>query len=309
MPAFRPALALTFALLAMPAAVAQRPSSIEERVGRVEKELRAVQRKVFPGGDQAFTTPDIAAPQTPPPVAGMPASAPINDLTARVDALEKSVTQLTAQVEEQGHRLSVLSAQVTKDRQEFTTRLQLVEQSGAAQPTAVAPGEPTTLPAPAAATRPAPVKTPPKPAPEPAATEDTTGPAASGDPAEDAYMAGYRLWTQKKYSEAQTALRAVATKYPKHRRASYAQNLLGRAYLDAGRPANAAEAFAANYQTNPRGERAPDSLFYLGESLVKLNKPTDACRVYDEFTAAYGSTASASLKDRVAAARKTAKCK
>ena len=79
--------------------------------------------------------------------------------------------------------------------------------------------------------------------------------------------------------------------------------------LDDGKPANAAEAFAANYQTDPRGERAPDSLYYLGASLVALKKPADACKVYDEFDAAYGATADAALKDRVAASRKTARCK
>jgi TolA-binding protein len=133
--------------------------------------------------------------------------------------------------------------------------------------------------------------------------------ASSGDAAEDAYMAGYKLWSDKKYKEAQASLRATVAKYPKHKRASYAQNLLGRAYLDEGRPASAAEAFAANYQTNPRGERAPDSLYYLGQSLMKLNKPTDACRVYDELDAAYGDKVGDTLKARVAAGRKEAKCK
>ena len=81
-------------------------------------------------------------------------------------------------------------------------------------------------------------------------------------------MAGYRLWEAKRYSEAVTTLRGVVTKYPNHKRASFAQNLLGRAYLDDGKPAAAAEAFYANYQKMPRGERAPDSLYYLGQALV-----------------------------------------
>jgi TolA-binding protein len=306
MSALRYSVALTLASVLVAPAGAQR-SSLDQRVERVEKELRAVQRKVFPGGDQAFTTPEIAAQETTTPT-GLPASTPLNDLSARVDALEKTVMQLTAQVEQQDHRLSVLSQQSAKDRQEFTTRLQLIEQAAAPATAVAAPLAAPTLDAPAprpATTRPA----KPTPAAAEAPAVDEPAATASNDPAEDAYMAGYRLWTQKKYTEAQAALRDVVKKYPKHRRASYAQNLLGRAYLDAGRPANAAEAFAANYQTNPRGERAPDSLLYLGDSLVKLDKNTDACRVYGEFDAAYGATASASLKSRVAAARKTANCK
>ena len=58
--------------------------------------------------------------------------------------------------------------------------------------------------------------------------------------------------------------------FPKHRRASWANNLTGRALLDKRQPRAAAEALLANYRTNPKGERAPDSLFYLGKALVKL---------------------------------------
>jgi TolA-binding protein len=121
-------------------------------------------------------------------------------------------------------------------------------------------------------------------------------------------MAGYRLWADKKYPEAEAALKAVVDKYPKHKRASYAQNLLGRAYLDEGKPAMAAEAFYANYQKNPRGERAPDSLFYLGQSLMQLKKPKEACRVYDELRDVYGATMPASLKDKTTKARTDAAC-
>jgi TolA-binding protein len=324
----RIALAALLATAALPAFAAE-PGTLDQRVDRVEKQLKAVQRKVFPGGDAAFQAPEIARTETQVTV-GTPASTPLNDLVARVDALEKTVAQLTGQIEQDEHRLDLLSQQSAQDRQEFATRLKTLE-------TAAAPPQPadTTLPAPAAddttatglppkGTKPfttvTPVKTPAAPGkapvkakPAPTMADDTTGTdtaaPASGDPAEDAYMAGYKLWTQKKFPQAETTLAAVAKKYPKHKRASYAQNLLGRAYLDDGQPARAAEAFAANYTANPHGERAPESLYYLGQSLVQLKKPTDACRVYDEFTSAYGDTASASLKAKVATARTDAKCK
>jgi TolA-binding protein len=140
-------------------------------------------------------------------------------------------------------------------------------------------------------------------------TEPAPTVAASDDPGEAAYMAGYTLWNAKKFPEAQAALAQVVAKYPRHKRASYAQNLLGRAYLDGGKPALAAQAFASNYQTNPRGERAPDSLYYLGVALTRLNKNPEACKVYAEFDAAYGTSAEASLKDKVATGRKAAQCK
>lgn len=309
------ALFLFLAALTLPALAQSQPQALGPRVDRIEKELRAVQRKVFPSGSPAFTEPEIAAP-APAATAGQPAGAPLTELTARVDGLEREVARLTGQIEQEEHRLSLLSEQAAKDRLDFGTRLQALE---AARAAAAPPPPPLALDAPpsrpgattARLGQPAPLL--PKTAPAPVRTaEAAPAPAAapsSGDPAEDAYLAGYRLWNEKKYGEAATALKAVVAKYPKHKRASYAQNLLGRALLDDGKPANAAEAFATNYQTNPRGERAPDSLYYLGASLVALKKPADACKVYDEFDAAYGATAETALKDRVATARKTAKCK
>jgi tol-pal system protein YbgF len=111
-----------------------------------------------------------------------------------------------------------------------------------------------------------------------------------------------------KYPEAEAALKAYVAKYPKSKRASYAQHWLGRSYLADGKPASAAEAFLANYTTMPRGDRAPDSLYWLGQSLMKLNKPADACKVYGELLDVYGAKMSASLKDQTAKARAAANC-
>ncbi|HWI84849.1 MAG TPA: tetratricopeptide repeat protein [Sphingomonas sp.] len=327
----RIAFAVLFASAALPALAADPQPTLDQRVDRVEKQLKAVQRKVFPGGDAAFQAAEIAPPDTHVAI-GAPASAPINDLTARVDALEKSFAQLTGQVEQDSHRLDVLSQQAAQDRQEFALRLKTLETAAAPPapaPVVTAPYEETPAPPPKAiapakgkpaATIPPPKSTAPtmaggKPStkPAPAAGDNAVpvdaAPAAAVDPAEEAYMAGYRLWSQKKYPEARAALAVIAKKYPRHKRASYAQNLLGRAYLDDGQPARAAEAFAANYTTNPRGERAPDSLYFLGQSLLALKKPTDACRVYDELTSAYSDKIEASLKAKVTAARSEAKCK
>ena len=328
---FRIAFAALLATAALPAFAAE-PGTLDQRVDRVEKQLKAVQRKVFPGGDAAFQAPEIARPETQVTV-GMPASTPLNDLTARVDALEKSVAQMTGQIEQDEHRLDLLSQQSAQDRQEFATRLKALEAAAAppqpadaTTPVDAAPATADGLPpkgtkpfstvvptkAPAAAGKPPATKIAPAKA-VPAVADDMTaadaGGPSTGDPAEDAYMAGYKLWTQKKYPQAEAALAAVAKKYPKHKRASYAQNLLGRAYLDDGQPARAAEALAANYTTNPHGDRAADSLYYLGQSLMQLKKPVDACRVYDELASAYPDKLTGSLKTRVTAARAEAKCK
>ena len=70
-----------------------------------------------------------------------------------------------------------------------------------------------------------------------------------------------------------------------------------------------AETLLANYRADPKGERAPDSLFYLGKALVKLGQPTQACKAYAELSDVYGSTMRPALKAMVPAARAEAKCK
>ena len=74
---------------------------------------------------------------------------------------------------------------------------------------------------------------------------------------------------------------------PTGRWISWIRNLQGRAYLDDGKPATAARILLANYTDNPRGDRAADSLYYLGEALTRLNRRTEACRVYDELARVY----------------------
>ena len=130
----------------------------------------------------------------------------------------------------------------------------------------------------------------------------------AGDPGEDAYTAGFRLWEAGQYDSAITALRAFTSAYPKHRRASYANNLVGRALLDKGEPRAAAEALLANYRNNPTGERAPDSLFYLGQALMKLGQPGQACKAYAELDAVYGAKIRADLKKLETDAKSQAQC-
>jgi TolA-binding protein len=143
----------------------------------------------------------------------------------------------------------------------------------------------------------------------PSQTDRAGGRFDAGDDAEEAYNDGFHLWEQRRYAEAQRALEAMARNHPRHRLASWAKNLAGRAYLDEGKPATAARMFLANYQDNPRGERAADSLFFLGQSLAKLNKPADACKAYDELQDVYGSTMRDWLKQRLPAARSESNCR
>lgn len=134
------------------------------------------------------------------------------------------------------------------------------------------------------------------------------GPLPNGDPVEAAYMNAYGLWSQHKLEAAAPALLQVAKRYPHHRRASYARNLAGRAYLEAGKPATAANVFLDNQQLDPDGERAPDSLFYLGAALVKLNKRKEACQVYGALETNYARTMRAAIRQKLQPAKADALC-
>ena len=117
------------------------------------------------------------------------------------------------------------------------------------------------------------------------------------------------MWEAGQYDEAITALKAFVAAYPKHRRVSYANNLIGRSLLSKGDANGAAIALLANYRANENGERASDSLYYLGQALMQLGQPGQACKVYAEFDAVYGAKARADLKKQVADAKAQAQCR
>jgi TolA-binding protein len=289
--------ALLLAGVASPALAQRAPADVGQRVDKLESQMRAVQRKVFPGGNQQYFEAEIPPPAAAAPVPGAGASAPIVDLTARVNSLEQALARLTGEVETNSFKLRQLEQAVAKLN---------ASPEAASPPPVIVPSE---VPFGSAPARPAPPFTAPPPAPRPAPAPPPAV-APTGDAAEDLYLSGYRLWAAKDYAGAEKVLRQVVAKYPDHRRASYAQNLYGRSLLDDGQPAKAAEAFYSNYQKMPRGERAPDSLYFLGQSLMALKpaKPADACKVYDELLDVYGEKISADLKAKVARGKTDAKC-
>ncbi|CCW17646.1 TPR repeat containing exported protein; Putative periplasmic protein contains a protein prenylyltransferase domain [Sphingobium indicum BiD32] len=292
-------------LMIAPSAIAQN-APVEMRVDRLEKEMKAVQRKVFPAG--APIEAQIVRPAAPTIAPGSPSSSPISDLTARVGALESQLASVTGQVEENSFKLKQLEDAFNKYKAEIEGRLLQPETPPAVTPTAVAPD--AAAPAPVAAK---PVASKPAPAAPVVSEARKTAVAAierpdTGDAAMDAYSYGFRLWDAKYYPEAQAQLKATVDKYGTSSVASRAQNLLGRAYLDEGKPALASVAFYENYQKRPRGDRAPDSLAYLGEALIQLKKPADACKVYAELEQVYGTSLSASLRGMMDKGRTRAKC-
>lgn len=282
-----PILAFFLATATAVPALAQTGADLDRRINTLERELRAVQRKVFPDGAGAAPfIPEIAPQQVPLNPSGVPATSAIADVTARLDALEGQLRTLTGQAEENAHRVTQMEQTLADFRRATESRLVAIEKPEPEPPTAAPArvGSATT-------------------------TIPSTASSSAGDGAEEAYLNGYRQWSEGKFTEAQATLEAMVKKYPKHPRSSFAQNLLGRAYLDGGKPATAAKVLLANYENNRNGERAPDSLFYLGHALVELNQSANACKVYDELESVYGDKLRAALKQELPKARTAAKCR
>lgn len=280
--------AILLAGVAAPA-LAQRDEPVERRIDRLEQEMRAVQRRVFPGGRTQFVEPELQRETVIAPT-GVSAGDALSGISARVDALESQLRSLTGQIEEQGYRTRQIEEQLTRIRADLEGRLNRIEQQSAPAP----------APIPAA-------ETPAEPSEAAEEPADQPSPQATGDEAEEAYNAGFRLWNSRRYAEAQRALNEAATRFPSSRWASWARNLEGRAYLDDNKPATAARVFLANYQDNPRGERAADSLYFLGQALARLNRRPEACRVYAELEEVYPSMRGF-VRERLPQARTDARC-
>ena len=283
------AAALTTSLLT-PAAAQRRPPTPEQRIDRLERGLRQVQERVYgrnPPASTAGFADDPAATLTI-----------TNQLSNRLDAIEQQLAQVVRASEENGNRVATLEAEVARMRAELERRPAVVEPAVPANDDATDDG---VGPPPASSPR---VEQRDPPAPRPATSNNTDFTAAG----EEAYDRGYQLWLQKRYDQAVSALRAMASSFPGHRRVSWANNLTGRALLDKGEYRAAAEALLANYRSNPQGERAADSLFYLGQASFKLRQPQQACRAYAELENVYGSNLRAELRRLLPAAKAEANC-
>ena len=288
------AASVSLALLPAPVLAQRQPPTPEQRLERLERQVQEVQRQVFPRGRPAATagfSDEPAATQSS-----------VATLDQRLDSLERQMSDLLRQSEESGHRLQSLEADLAKLRTDQEQRIAALEQ----RVTAAAASTPVVTPI---------IDQPSAQPPAPRPKVDTTSPATAGagttpvtDAGEDAYTQAFREWQNGNYDDAIRSLRAFTAAYPKHRRVSYAKNLIGRSLLDKGDARGAAEAFLANYRSNSNGERAQDSLYYLGQSLMKLGQPGQACKAYAELDSVYGAKVRPDLKKQVTAAESEAKC-
>ena len=284
-----------FAVLAVPApAFAQ--DNDEARLRKIEAEVRALQRRVFPGGDARYFEPEISASEQRGTVAGQVSTTAVTDILARLDALEVQIQRLTGQVEENsnalrlvGERLDALeaapSAQTDMAAAADSAEEATEEAAEEAEEAAVAAPPPGRLEAVQAIAKP-----------------------QTDDAADDEYSYGFRLWDAGFYPEAQQQLTLFIEQYPDHWRQTYARNLLGRAYLDDDKPRQAAPWFLRNYNADKAAARAGDSLLFLSDAMIALDDTDRACIALAEFAETYPALAAGRLMDRFENNRRRANC-
>jgi tol-pal system protein YbgF len=290
---------LLASLLLSTAAAAQDVGQIDKRVGRLESEMRAVQRKVFPGGDPKYFEPEIAPAEAPPPApVGSPASQPLVDLTERVGELERQLRTLTGQVEANQFKMRQLEEAQAKLRGDIEFRLTALEGGGTGAAAAATP-----------ATE-APAKPPGKTAKvePPAADKPVAKAAPKAATADAAWKAAYAEAIAKDWPGTVAAMTAFIADWPASTRIPQAQYWLGKANAEQGQNAEAARAYLEVYKNAPTSGRAPDSLIGLAGAMSAMKKPKDACKVLGELESVYGEKLSAAQQGEAKTLKTKAKC-
>jgi TolA-binding protein len=290
------------ALLAIaPPALAQ-SSNDEARVRKLEAEVRALQRRVFPGGDGRYFEPEITGQPQASTTVSQPSTTAVTDILARLDAMETQIQRLTEQTEQNTFALRTLGERVEALETLDAGAVQGDAPTGGSS--GLTSGTPARGPATTATATPTatstPTSTPAAAAPDPerVAAVSAIAKPQTEDPADDEYSYGFRLWEAGFYPEAQQQLTLFVEQNPQHWRATYGRNLLGRAYLDDSKPREAAPWFLRNYQADKTAARAGDSLLFLAEAMIALDDTSRACIALAEFAETYPALAAGRLLDQ-----------
>jgi TolA-binding protein len=283
-------------LAAMPAAAQSQDA--EARLRKIEQEVRALQRSVFPGGDGRFFEPEVStAPGAGTPASPVgPSTSAVTDILGRLDSIEAQLARLTSQNEVNSNDIAMLSSRIEVFEKERNAKL--AEQRAAEEAEARAKAEAEA----AAAAAPKP------PTPERLAAVQAIVKPNSGDAGDDEYVYGFRLWEAKFFPEAAQQLKMFVDKYPSHWRTSYGRNLLGRTFLDDGKPREAAPWLLQNYQADSTGARAADSLLFLADAMVAIGDTNRACIALAEFGEKYPAEAAGRLMQQYEAGRAKVTC-
>ena len=296
------------------AAYAQSAAEVQARLRRLERDIRDLQAETFRG-----KAPDAAAVLAAPPTSPGPAAEPsqrmpdLGPMMRRVDELEASVTRLTGQMEEIGHRIDQLVTQTERmqKQMEFDATQRANAQISAAPPP---PGDQLASVAPDAnAAAPLPGSAPPAPTAPGVLGQIPAGstlptPAPQPDPKRD-FDSAMNLLSRAQYDDASDAFRKFAADNPEDERASAALYWTGDIAYSAKKDyAGAARDFAELLKRYPMAPRAPDSMLKLGLSLFQLGQMNEGCAALAALPAKYPQ-ASPAIRTRATNERRDAMCR
>ena len=276
------------------------PPTPDQRLERLERQMQQVQRQLFPKGrpaDTAGFSDEPAATQSS-----------VLTLDQRLDSLERQVADMLRQTEENGNRLQSLQGDLGKMRTDQEQRISTLEQrmndAASGGPGGGRPWRSRSRPGVAAQA----------PKPQKPIADDRLRrrrghqPNRAGDPGEDAYTAGFRLWEAGQFDAAITALRPSPRPIPSIAgRAMRTTSSAGRCSTKASRaprPRRCSPIIA----TTRRASARPTACFISGQALMKLGQPGQACKAYAELDAVYGAKIRADLKKLETDAKAQAQC-
>lgn len=118
----------------------------------------------------------------------------------------------------------------------------------------------------------------------------SVSPAQPATPREQ-YNDARKLLITGDFDRAEAALKAFVAENPKDPLAANARYWLGETYYVRGDFLQAAETFLTNYQTDPKGPKAPDGLLKLGMALANLDKKQEACATWSKLLKEYPDAA------------------
>jgi tol-pal system protein YbgF len=277
------AAALCVAAAAFAPALAQNqggsPEPSAKRLDRFEKELREVRQIVL----QAHATgqPVEIKEAGPDPQ--------IVALQGRLEEQDSALRNLTGQIETLSHDLETArkdDADAHAQLAALADRLDKLEKAGAPPP-------PATGPTPSAGGG-------------DAAAAPALPPTSFAD-AKASYAHAHQLLLDGDYPGAAAAFQTYVDRYPASPSAPGARYWLGETKFIQSDYAGAAAAYLGAIHGWPQTSWAPEAVVKLSQSLLELNKPTEACGALGELSRRYPAAAPA-LKARAAATRAKAKC-
>jgi tol-pal system protein YbgF len=293
------------------AAYAQSSADVLVRLRRLERDLRDLQAETFRRSPDAAAAAQAAPAPAPEPEPVAEPAQPIPDLgpmMRRVDELESSVTRLTGQMEELGHKIDQLALQAERMQKQMEFEAKQRASAPAAPPAAT---DQVASLAPNANATPLPGSALPPSTPgvlgQIPAGSTLPAPAPAPDPRRD-FDAAMNLLSRAQYDDASVAFRKFADAHPSDERASAALYWTGDIAYSAKKDYEAAARdFAELLKKYPEAPRAPDSMLKLGLSLFQLGQKNEGCAALAALPAKYPQ-ASPAIATRARNERRDAMC-